>query len=80
MAFHVIPWMWGVDGNKTCGISDSIYITDKGCESFFTLDRDFTVKPNTTRTQNATTKCAISEPKLIVANDSKSKNKTVKNS
>ncbi|CAA0091794.1 Ectoine hydrolase [Zhongshania aliphaticivorans] len=44
MTFHIIPWMWGVDGDKTCGISDSIYITDTGCESFFTMDRDFTVK------------------------------------
>ncbi len=45
MTFHVIPWMWGVDGDKTCGISDTIYITADGCKSFFTLDRDFTVKP-----------------------------------
>ncbi|MBQ0760894.1 MAG: Xaa-Pro dipeptidase [Zhongshania sp.] len=45
MTFHIIPWMWGVDGDKTCGISDTIYITDDGCESFFTMDRDFTVKP-----------------------------------
>jgi Xaa-Pro dipeptidase len=45
MTFHIIPWMWGVDGDKTCGISDSIYITDTGCEYFFTMDRDFTVKP-----------------------------------
>lgn len=44
MTFHIIPWMWGVDGDKTCGISDSIHITDEGCESFFSLDRDFTVK------------------------------------
>lgn len=80
MAFHVIPWMWGIDGNKTCGISDSIYITDKGCESFFTLARDFTVKANATLTQNAGTKSAASETKLVVANDSKSKNKIAKNS
>ena len=45
MTFHIIPWMWGVDGDKTCGISDTIYITEEGCESFFTMDRDFTVKP-----------------------------------
>ena len=45
MTFHIIPWMWGVDGDKTCGISDTIYITEKGCKSFFTLDRDFVVKP-----------------------------------
>lgn len=49
MTFHLIPWMWGVDGNKTCGISDTIYITEDGCKSFFSLDRDFTVKPDTTR-------------------------------
>lgn len=46
MTFHIIPWMWGVDGNKTCGISDTIHVTADGCESFFTLDRDFTVKPD----------------------------------
>ncbi|HBO94542.1 MAG TPA: peptidase M24 [Gammaproteobacteria bacterium] len=44
MTFHMIPWMWGVDGDKTCGISDTIVITDDGCRSFFTLERDFTVK------------------------------------
>ncbi|MFC7403817.1 ectoine hydrolase [Georgenia alba] len=43
MTFHVIPWMWGVDGNKTVGISDTIRITEDGCESFFTLDEDFVV-------------------------------------
>ncbi|RLQ21753.1 M24 family metallopeptidase [Seongchinamella sediminis] len=49
MTFHVIPWMWGVDGDKTCGISDTIYITDTGCKSFFSLDYDFTVKPCSTK-------------------------------
>lgn len=43
MTFHVIPWMWGVDGDKTVGISDTLRITDDGCESFFTLGEDFTV-------------------------------------
>lgn len=46
MTFHIIPWMWGVDGDKTVGISDTIYITDSGCKSFFTLDEDFVVKPD----------------------------------
>ncbi|UTM59189.1 ectoine hydrolase [Photobacterium sp. CCB-ST2H9] len=46
MTFHIIPWMWGVDGDKTCGISDSIYITADGCESFFSLPKDFTVRPD----------------------------------
>ncbi len=27
MTFHVIPWMWGVDGDKTCGISDTVRVT-----------------------------------------------------
>lgn len=45
MTFHIIPWMWGVDGDKTCGISDTIIMTKTGCESFFSLGRDFTVKP-----------------------------------
>lgn len=53
MTFHVIPWMWGVDGDKTCGISDTIYITEDGCQSFFTMDRDFTVK-NDQASQNLT--------------------------
>jgi len=45
MTFHIIPWMWGVDGDKTVGISDTIHITAKGCESFFTLDENFVCKP-----------------------------------
>jgi Xaa-Pro dipeptidase len=45
MTFHLIPWMWGVEGDKTVGISDTIYVTDDGCESFFTLEEDFVVKP-----------------------------------
>lgn len=48
MTFHMIPWMWGVEGNKTCGISDTIYITEDGCKSFFSLDENFVVKPDIT--------------------------------
>ena len=44
MTFHIIPWLWGVDGDKTVGISDTIVITNDGCRSLFSLDRDFTVK------------------------------------
>lgn len=47
MTFHLIPWMWGIDGDKTCGISDTFYITEDGCGTFFEdVDRDFVVKPN----------------------------------
>lgn len=45
MTFHIIPWIWGVDGDKTCGISDTFYITEDGCDSFFAdVDQDFVVK------------------------------------
>ena len=44
MTFHVLPWMWGVDGDKTVGISDTLRITADGCASFFDLAEDFTVK------------------------------------
>ncbi|MDT8404130.1 ectoine hydrolase [Sulfuriflexus sp.] len=45
MTFHVIPWMWGIDGDKSCGISDTFYITEDGCGSFFDdVEQDFTVK------------------------------------
>jgi Xaa-Pro dipeptidase len=45
MTFHVLPWMWGVDGDKTVGISDTIRVTADGCESFYTLEEDFVCKP-----------------------------------
>lgn len=45
MTFHLIPWLWGVDGNKTVGLSDTIHITKDGCESFFKLGREFVAKP-----------------------------------
>jgi Xaa-Pro dipeptidase len=48
MTFHIIPWLWGVDGDKTCGISDTLYVTDSGCRSFFELDEDFFVKGDDT--------------------------------
>ena len=40
--------MWGIDGDKSCGISDTFYITEDGCGSFFEdVEQDFAVKPNT---------------------------------
>ena len=45
MTFHIIPWMWGVEGDKTCGISDTFFVTEDGCDSFFEdVDKDFLVK------------------------------------
>ncbi len=55
MTFHLIPWMWGVDGDKTCGISDTFYITDDGCGSFFEdMPQDFVVKPGAAGASAAT--------------------------
>ncbi|MEX1178905.1 MAG: ectoine hydrolase [Nitriliruptor sp.] len=51
MTFHIIPWMWGVDGDKTVGISDTIYLTADGCRSFFDFDEDFVAKPDTRPTE-----------------------------
>lgn len=46
MTFHIIPWLWGIDGDKTCGISDTFYITEDGCGAFFDdFEKDFTIKP-----------------------------------
>ncbi|MBL0888284.1 ectoine hydrolase [Myceligenerans indicum] len=45
MTFHILPWMWGVDGDKTVGISDTIHVTSHGCESFYTLPENFVWKP-----------------------------------
>jgi Xaa-Pro dipeptidase len=42
---HIIPWMWGVDGDKTVGISDTIHVTKDGCQSFFDFSEDFVFKP-----------------------------------
>jgi Xaa-Pro dipeptidase len=57
MTFHVIPWMWGIDGDKTCGISDTFYITEDGCGSFFDdVPQDFTVKPDQGKVQAANEK------------------------
>ncbi len=44
MTFHLIPWIWGAGGKQTVGISDTIHVTETGCESFFSLGREFTRK------------------------------------
>lgn len=52
MTFHIIPWMWGVQGDKACGISDTFYITEDGCGSFFEdVEQDFVVKPENNQPQ-----------------------------
>lgn len=53
MTMHVIPWLWGVDGDKTCGISDTFYITETGCGSFFDdVPQDFTLNQGSNPKRN----------------------------
>lgn len=40
MTFHVIPWMWGVEGRVTVGTSDTIRVTADGCASFFDMPHE----------------------------------------
>jgi len=63
MTFHLIPWIWGVDGNKTVGISDTIYVTSDGCKSFFELPREFVTKPEMAKARPAKTGKTKSEDK-----------------
>ncbi|MCB1704868.1 MAG: ectoine hydrolase [Halioglobus sp.] len=65
MTFHVIPWMWGIDGDKSCGISDTFYITEDSCGSFFDdVQQDFTVKPDTRDSKDS----GGAKPVLVKAN------------
>lgn len=75
MTFHIIPWMWGVDGDKTCGISDTIVITPNGCESFFTMDRDFTVKPEQSKSKSASPVQSVPSPGVTADEQNKKSKK-----
>lgn len=35
MTMHLIPWLYGVNGEKVVGISDTVVVTEDGCESLF---------------------------------------------
>lgn len=43
MTFHLIPWLQ-VPGLAGIGLSETVRVTEDGCESLFTLDRDVIVK------------------------------------
>lgn len=44
MTFHIIPWLYGVEGRHVMGSSETVYVTSTGCESFFSASRKLTVK------------------------------------
>ncbi len=35
MTMHLIPWLYGIEGDKVLGISETVRVTEDGCESFF---------------------------------------------
>lgn len=39
MTFHLIPWLFRLQGNKVMAISETIRVTEDGCESFFNTER-----------------------------------------
>ncbi|HJL18158.1 MAG TPA: ectoine hydrolase [Sandaracinaceae bacterium LLY-WYZ-13_1] len=44
MTFHIIPWLFGYEGDRVMGISETIVITEHGCEPLADLDRGLVVK------------------------------------
>ncbi len=72
MTFHIIPWMWGVDGDKTVGISDTLYVTERGCNSFFTMEEDFLVKPEEGR-KKSTGEAPKAPPEIKVSDKSEAR-------
>ena len=44
MTFHIIPWLYGIEGKHVMGLSETVYVTETGCESFFNLGRQLAVK------------------------------------
>ncbi len=38
MTFHLIPWLYGIDGDKLVALSDTVRVTERGCESFFGME------------------------------------------
>jgi Xaa-Pro dipeptidase len=35
MTLHLLPWMYGIEGQHLLGLSETIRVTEDGCESFF---------------------------------------------
>ncbi|MGM0575436.1 MAG: ectoine hydrolase [Myxococcota bacterium] len=44
MTFHLIPWLWGVEGRVTVGLSETIVVTADGCEPLADVPRRFVMK------------------------------------
>ena len=43
MTFHLIPWLFGYEGHRVMGISETVRITANGAEPFSSLDRSLCV-------------------------------------
>ncbi len=44
MTFHLIPWLFGYEGERVMGISETVRITADGCEPLSDLDRGLVVR------------------------------------
>lgn len=44
MTFHIIPWLFGYEGDRVMAISETVRITSSGCEALHDLDRALVVK------------------------------------
>lgn len=44
MTFHIIPWLFGYEGERVMGISETVRITETGCEPLVDVDRALVIK------------------------------------
>jgi Xaa-Pro dipeptidase len=38
MTFHIIPWLFGLDGDKVMGISETVRVTPTGAERLIDVE------------------------------------------
>jgi Xaa-Pro dipeptidase len=38
MTIHILPWMYGIEGERLIGISETLRVIEDGCESFFDFE------------------------------------------
>lgn len=45
MTFHIIPWLFGLDGDKVMGISETVRVTPSGAERLMDIEQQLFVSP-----------------------------------
>lgn len=59
MTFHLIPWLYGVEGKHVMAISETIRITKNGAESFFDFPRKLFVQDSDIKEMDERLKTSI---------------------